>query len=192
MSIEFPGKSIMIDRLNAGVEGDCANTITNNLREILCELINDERVRLPDCVFACAGDHYARRELHRDPKRGYSVLAMTWGPNQGTPVHDHDGKWCVEAVWQGRIEVVQYELLETRGDHYRLEPRTTMTTGVGSAGSLIPPHEYHTIANPDEDGNAVTVHIYSGDMKQCCVFRPDADDSAWYRRERRQLYLDAA
>lgn len=191
MSLEFPGKAIMIEQLNAGVEGDCAETITDRLRGILCELINDDRIHLPECVFACAGDHYARRELHRDPERGYSVLAMTWPPGQGTPVHDHDGRWCVEAVWQGRIEVVQYELLETRGEHFHLEPRTTMTTGVGSAGSLIPPHEYHTIENPGSNRNAVTVHIYSGEMTECCVFSPENGDAGWYRRERRQLYLDA-
>ena len=192
MSLDFPGKSIMIERLDQGVDGDCPETITDNLRDILCELIDDERIELPECVAACAGDHYARRELHRDPQRGYSVLAMTWGPGQGTPVHDHDGRWCVEAVWQGRIEVVQYELMETRGDRYRLEPRTTMTTGVGSAGSLIPPHEYHTIANPDARGNAITVHIYSGEMTRCCIFEPEEDHDGWYRRERRNLYLDAA
>jgi len=117
-------------------------------------------------------------------------MAMTWGPGQATPVHDHCGMWCVEAVWDGQIEVTQYELTRTRGELYCLEPRTTMRAGIGSAGTLIPPHEYHTIRNPLGDRAAVTIHIYSGEMCQCSIFCPEQGD--WHRRERRELHLDAA
>ncbi len=27
---------------------------------------------------------------------------MTWGPGQGTPLHDHAGIWCVEGVVEGK------------------------------------------------------------------------------------------
>lgn len=190
MSLEFSGKDILIQEIQAAVGGQCARTITDCLRDALCRLVQDKRIRLPDCVFEHHPDHYCRRLLHQDAHQGYSVMAMTWGPGQGTPVHDHAGMWCVEAVWQGQIEVVQYELLERNGDRFRLEPRTTMRTGVGSAGSLIPPHEYHTIANPDLERPAVTLHIYAGEMDHCCVFVPEGQD--WYRRQDRRLSLDAA
>ena len=39
---------------------------------------------------------------------------MTWGPGQGTPLHDHAGMWCVEGVLEGRIEVARYDLLDER------------------------------------------------------------------------------
>ena len=190
MSLDFTGKQIMVEGVSNAVNGTCPKAITDCLRDALCDLMHDDRVQLPDCVFDCADDHYARRLLHQDDELGYTIMAMTWGPGQATPVHDHAGMWCVEAVWNGEIEVVQYELVETAGDRFRLEPRTTMRAGVGSAGSLIPPHEYHTIANPDKNRPAVTVHIYSGEMDQCCIFEPLGDD--WYRRKSRQLSLDAA
>jgi 3-mercaptopropionate dioxygenase len=125
----------------------------------LCELMNDERVQLPDCVFDYEADHYCRRLIHQDEQLGYTIMAMTWGPGQSTPVHDHAGMWCVEAVWHGQIEVVQYELIEREQDRFHLEPRTTMRTGVGSAGSLIPPHEYHTIANPTPKSGSHHPHL---------------------------------
>ena len=130
-------------------------------------------MRLPDCVFERASDHYARRELYRSEEHGYSVVAMTWGPGQGTPIHDHAGMWCVEGVWHGSLEITPYELMEQRDGRYRFEPRGTMNAGPGSAGSLIPPHEYHTIRNPSDDATAVSLHIYRGAMTACSVFQPD-------------------
>ncbi|HPN80725.1 cysteine dioxygenase family protein, partial [Dokdonella sp.] len=119
---------------------------------------------------------------------GYNVIAMTWGPGQGTAIHDHCGMWCVEGVWHGEIEVTPYELVERDEGRYRFESRGTMLAGPGSAGSLIPPHEYHTIRNPSDDAVAVSLHIYRGAMTSCAVFRPLSDN--WYERDQRQLSLD--
>lgn len=189
-TLDFDGKQELIDRLDAVMDGDCARTITDCVRNVLCQLVEDKALALPDCVYDCPGDHYGRRLIHKDSRRGYTVMAMTWGPGQKTPIHDHSGMWCVEAVWKGEIEVTQYELTATEGERYCLEPRTTMRAGVGSAGSLIPPHEYHTIANPSARETAVTIHIYAGEMTECCVFQPAEGD--WHERCKRELHLDAA
>jgi predicted metal-dependent enzyme (double-stranded beta helix superfamily) len=190
MSLEFKGKGIVVERVSRAVNAGSTEAITDGLRDVLCDLIHDTRVELPACVFEYHPDHYSRRLLHQDAELGYTIMAMTWGPGQSTPVHDHNGMWCVEAVWSGQIEVVQYELVEQHDTAYRLERRTTMRTGVGSAGSLIPPHEYHTIANVDPERAAVTVHIYAGEMDHCCVFEPRRGN--WYERRDRDLSLDAA
>ena len=72
--------------------------------------------------------------------------------------------WCVEGVWNGALEIVQYELLDQEAERYHFRPVGSIQAGPGSAGSLIPPHEYHTIRNPSEDAVAVSLHIYSGRM----------------------------
>ena len=190
MTLEFEGKQELIRRIDAVIDGQCAATTTQCVRDVLCAMMQEKSLNLPRCVYDSPTDHYARRLVHKDPGRGYTIMAMTWGPGQATPVHDHSGMWCVEAVWEGQIEVTQYELSEVRGDLYKLEPRTTMRAGIGSAGSLIPPHEYHTIRNPLSDQCAVSIHIYSGEMCQCSVFRPYQGE--WHRREQRDLQLDAA
>jgi len=191
MSQNFPGKLLLVDQISAAVRGeDCPKGITDCVRDALCRLVRDSRVSLPECVRESNPDHYCRRMLHRDDELGYTVMAMTWAPGQGTPIHDHAGLWCVEAVCLGQIEVTQYELVDRHNERYRLEPRATMRTGVGSAGSLIPPHEYHTIANPQAEGNAVTLHVYAGDMDCCGVY--EQMDAHWYRRLACPLALDAA
>jgi len=189
LALDFPGATRLVDSLTAAVCHDCPTDITDALRNTLCELIKDPSVKLPQCCYERAADHYARRELYRSEQHGFSVIAMTWGPGQGTPIHDHAGMWCVEGVWHGSLEITPYELIEQQDDRYHFESRGTMNVGPGSAGSLIPPHEYHTIRNPAREGNAVTVHVYRGSMTQCAVFRPI--DNRWYSRDQRQLSLDA-
>ncbi|MGA9341494.1 MAG: cysteine dioxygenase family protein [Rhodanobacteraceae bacterium] len=188
LTLDFPGCKRLVDAIDAAVCHDCQNSITEALRVALCRLIRDSDVQLPECVFDAASDHYARREIYRSETHGYDVIAMTWGPGQGTPVHDHAGMWCVEGVWAGQLEVTPYELVDQRDDRFHFEKRGTMQAGPGSAGSLIPPHDYHTIRNPSADDIAVSVHIYSGAMTSCSVFQPI--DGNWYARDVRQLSLD--
>lgn len=191
MSLEFQGKDLIVQSMTDAIKaGTCDNTITSNVRQALCELMADDRIELPPEAFVNDSDEYARRLIHRDEELKFTIMAMTWGPSQATPIHDHDGLWCVEAVWHGQIEVVQYELTQDLGERVHFEPRTTMVAGPGSAGSLIPPHEYHTIANPASNQTAVTLHIYADALERCCVFQPT--ENGWYQRIEKQLSLDAA
>jgi predicted metal-dependent enzyme (double-stranded beta helix superfamily) len=189
LSLEFPGARQLIDAIDAAVALPDQTALTDTLRNALCRLIRDAGVRLPECVFEREDDHYARRELYRSEEHGYSVVAMTWGPQQGTPIHDHAGMWCVEGVWQGSLEVTPYELVESKDGRYRFEPRGTMNAGPGSAGSLIPPHEYHTILNPSDDAIAVSLHIYRGPLDECAKFYPAG--AGWYTCDHCRLSLDS-
>ncbi|MEO5622162.1 MAG: cysteine dioxygenase family protein [Dokdonella sp.] len=186
--LEFPGARQLVEAIDEAVALSDQTAVTTTLREAMCKLICDPNVRLPECVFEREDDHYARRELYRSERHGYSVVAMTWGPRQGTPIHDHAGMWCVEGVWQGFLEVTPYELIESHDERYRFEPRGTMNAGAGSAGSLIPPHEYHTILNPSEEAIAVSLHIYRRPLDTCAKFYPA--DAGWYVRDTCTLALD--
>jgi 3-mercaptopropionate dioxygenase len=188
--VAFPGQAKLIRALDAAVEHGDQHAITSALRNTLCTLIRDHDVQLPDCVHEPITDHYARRELYRSGRHGYSVVAMTWGPGQGTPVHDHSGLWCVEGVWDGELEITQYELLERDGERFRFRAAGGMHAGPGSAGSLIPPHEYHSIRNASPDAVAISLHIYKAPMECCSMFMPQ--DGEWYRRAARELATDEA
>jgi predicted metal-dependent enzyme (double-stranded beta helix superfamily) len=188
LNLEFPGCRKLVEAVDRAVSAGDDQAIADALRGTLCRLIRDDEVELPACVFEAVDDHYARRELYTSDTHGYSVVAMTWGPGQGTPIHDHSGMWCVEGVWRGQLEVCQFELVERDAERFRFRAVGAMQAGPGSAGSLIPPHEYHTIRNPSDDAIAVSLHIYKGKMTCCSVFRP-ADDE-WFARDRRVLCLD--
>jgi hypothetical protein len=117
--VDFQGRDKLVAAIDMAVAAGDEHAVTAALRNALCKLIKDHDVQLPACVHDPIQDHYARRELYRSPEHGYSVVAMTWGPGQGTPVHDHSGLWCVEGVWDGELEIVQYELLERDGERFR-------------------------------------------------------------------------
>lgn len=188
MGIEFRGREKLIHALDVAVGAGDTREVMQALRGALCRMIRDREVELPGCVNESRADHYARRELYRSDEHGYSVVAMTWGPGQGTPIHDHSGMWCVEGVWRGELEVVQYELLEHDEARYRFRPAGAIQAGPGTAGSLIPPHEYHTIRNPSGDDITVSLHIYQDRMTCCSVFEPAGGE--WYARGERTLRLD--
>ncbi|ALN85671.1 cysteine dioxygenase type I family protein [Lysobacter capsici] len=188
--LDFPGHDKLVAAIDAAVNAGDEHAVTAALRNTLCKMIRDRDVNLPDCVFDPIQDHYARRELYRSPELGYSVVAMTWGPGQGTPMHDHSGLWCVEGVWDGELEITQFELLEREGENFRFRAAGGMHAGPGSAGSLIPPHEYHTIRNASNDAVAVSLHIYKAPMECCSMFEPR--DGEWFQRVDKTLKTDEA
>lgn len=188
MGIDFPGRDRMIRAFDAAMQAADTSATMRGLRSALCDAIHSGEVRLPALVFEGCEGHYARRELYCSPEHGYCVVAMTWSPGQGTPIHDHAGMWCVEGVWQGALDVVQYELREHDDTRYRFVPAGAIRAGAGSAGSLIPPHEHHTICNASDRELAISVHVYQDRMTHCAVFEPIGGE--WYARGERSLGLD--
>ena len=188
--LDFPGHDKLVAAIDAAVGAGDEHAVTAAIRNAMCRLIRDRDVALPACVYDPIDDHYARRELYRSPVHGYSVVAMTWGPGQGTPIHDHCGLWCVEGVWDGELEITQYELLEQDGERFRFRAAGGIHAGPGSAGSLIPPHEYHAIRNASSDAIAVSLHIYKAPMEACSMFVPQ--DGEWYVRASKVLPQDQA
>ena len=124
-------------------------------------------------------DAYARRLLHRDPQGRYSAIVMTWGPGQGTAVHDHGGLWCVEGVVDGEIAVTQYLVQQETDGYYRVTPIGSLLAGTGSAGCLIPPTDHHVLANARPAKASVTLHVYGGDLDDCKVFLPATPDGRY-------------
>ncbi len=132
-------------------------------------------------------ERYARRLVHRDPQNRYTVLAMVWNVGQGTPLHDHAGMWCVECVYRGRIRVTSFTCHggDPERDIVQFQKETVIHAGVGEAGALIPPFEYHVLENAGETP-AITLHVYGGEMDHCHIFEPL--ENGWVRRFRELSY----
>ena len=143
------------------------------------DMLGQRRLTLPDAFTTPRPDAYARRLLHRDPRGRYSVIVMTWGPGQGTAVHDHGGLWCVEGVVDGEIAVTQYLVQQDSDGYYRVTPIGSLLAGTGSAGCLIPPTDHHVLANARPSRASVTLHVYGGDLDDCKVFLPATPDGRY-------------
>lgn len=183
------GCEALCTALDAAVAGERGvEQVTARVEQTLKELIHHGEVLLPEHLCRPCCDCYARRLVHKSEELGYTVVAMVWGVGQGTPLHDHSGMWCVEAVLDGRIEVVQYELVEEAAGRYRFAPRGSVLAGPGSAGSLIPPFEYHTMTNVDARPS-MSIHVYQSEMVECRAFKPG--DEGWYEPYQRRLSYTA-
>lgn len=184
------GLDVLLPRLEAAVRLGEAHAITERVKRDLAELIAARSLRFPDAFRRPGARSYARRLLHRDMQLGYTAVVMAWGPGQGTPLHDHAGIWCVEGVVEGEMDVAQFELVEeAAGGLCRFAERGRVHTGPGSAGALIPPFEYHTLANALTHETSVTLHIYGGEMDHCSIFEPRAAGT-FLRRSKTLRYDD--
>jgi 3-mercaptopropionate dioxygenase len=185
------GVSQLIARIDSAVTLRDADAITQRIKQELQDAICAGTVELPARFHRVRPDTYARRLLHRNDALGYTAVVMTWGPRQRTPLHDHAGIWCVEGVVEGAMDVTRFDLIE---DHaasagaYSFQEKGCIHPAVGSAGSLIPPFDYHILANA-LDRPSITLHVYGGEMTTCHVFEP-ADGGRYVKRDRALCYDD--
>jgi predicted metal-dependent enzyme (double-stranded beta helix superfamily) len=174
-----PGLSELIARLDRSVEAGSPEAITAAVKSDLEHMLGGRKLTLPGAFTTPRPDAYARRLLHRDPQGRYSAIVMTWGPGQGTAVHDHGGLWCVEGVVEGEIAVTQYLVKREPDGFYRVTPIGSLLAGTGSAGCLIPPTDHHVLANARPARASVTLHVYGGDLDDCKVFLPATADGRY-------------
>jgi predicted metal-dependent enzyme (double-stranded beta helix superfamily) len=174
-----PGLAELITRLDQSVEAGTPQAITAAVKADLEYILGERKLSLPPALTVPRPDAYARRLLHRDPRGRYSAIVMTWGPGQGTAVHDHGGLWCVEGVVDGEIAVTQYLVTAENDGFYRVTPIGSLLAGTGSAGCLIPPTDHHVLANARPERASVTLHIYGGDLDDCKVFLPATGDGRY-------------
>ena len=176
---DCPGLSNLIARLDRSVEAGSVASITAAVKADLETVLGSRALALPEEFMRPRAEAYARRLLHRDPKGRYSAIVMTWGPGQGTAVHDHGGLWCVEGVVDGEIAVTQYLVQQDTDGYYRVTPIGSLLAGTGSAGCLIPPTDHHVLANARPTRASVTLHVYGGDLDDCKVFLPATADGRY-------------
>jgi hypothetical protein len=92
-------------------------------------------------------------------------------------------------VVAGQMNVTRFDLAETVGDRFRFTQVEEVRAGVGSSGALIPPYEYHVLANALHDQPSITLHIYGGEMDHCSIYEP-GDDGLWTRCVKTLRYDD--
>ena len=177
----------LIRRLDRAMDSPGDDVRCRSVKQVLVEVVKDGGEFLDPRFLAPTPDCYARRLIHRDPQGRYTALAMVWDRGQGTPLHDHAGMWCVECVYRGKIRVTSYSVHggDPERDLVRFERESVVNAGVGEAGALIPPFEYHVLENAGETP-AVTIHVYGGEMNHCHIFEPA--DGGYLRKFRELRY----
>ena len=187
---ENPTLKTLCHRISAAIDAGSVEKTVQQVREALVSAIDGEELTLPEAATECCDGAYGRHLLFKCPQAKFSILVLTWSPGQGTPLHDHDEHWGVEAVFQGKIKVSNYKHLGTSDDGLeRLELVESIVAGRGEAGHLIPPYEYHTIENALGNESSITIHVYSQELTECSVFEPVEENL--YKRVKKDLSYDS-
>ncbi|MBY0437859.1 MAG: cysteine dioxygenase family protein [Burkholderiales bacterium] len=101
-------------------------------------------------------DTYTRHLLYADPNGLFSILALVWGPGQGSPVHGHH-TWCCVGVYAGELTESFYRL--SPGDPHPVEVRTVTRPAGDSCFDSGTDGGIHRIVN--RSGSiAISIHIY--------------------------------
>jgi predicted metal-dependent enzyme (double-stranded beta helix superfamily) len=100
-------------------------------------------------------DSYSRHLLHADPQGLFSILAIVWGPGQGSPVHAHH-TWCAVGVYAGEITESHYHA--PPGAPYPVKTGT-VRRGPGDSCFDSGRSGIHRIAN-ESDELAISIHVY--------------------------------
>jgi predicted metal-dependent enzyme (double-stranded beta helix superfamily) len=85
----------------------------------------------------------------------FSILAIAWGPGQGSPVHAHH-TWCAVGVHAGELTESHYRLAP--GNPHPVEVRCT-TRGPGDTCFDGGREGIHRIVNRS-DRLAISIHVY--------------------------------
>jgi predicted metal-dependent enzyme (double-stranded beta helix superfamily) len=177
-----------VRRLDAAVSAADVESITRQVQREIENALVPGRLRLDERFRRTRTDHYARRLLHRDPARRYTVLVLAWAPGQGTPIHDHPNLWSVEGVLEGELEVTQFAPIKEEAHRCRFAPVESHRVVAGDANFLIPPFEYHALTNDLTDRPCLTLHVFGGELMEMNTF--DSVGNGWYERSLRRVAYD--
>jgi len=176
----FPGLTEIIRLVDEAVGARDGAAIVADLSARLPELIARHAGNLGADLLRPDPRGYRRIELHHCPIRGYQILAMVWGPGQGTPVHDHRDVWGVESVWCGELLVADFRATSVAGDLLRLAPVDAVHLHRGEVVGLTPEQGLHLCRNPSQREVAVSLQVYARPLDQFNVYL-DAGEG-WYQR----------
>jgi len=176
----FPGLPEVIGLVEQALQLRRTEAMNAHLAQFLPPLMKRLRAHLPQQLLQPDPLGYRRFDLHHCPIHGYQILAMVWGPGQGTPVHDHAEQWGIEAVMLGELQTVRYAPIETAGTAVRLRATEVIDLGSGGVEFIDPAHGLHLCRNPSMRAVTVTLHVYARPLDVFGVYEDQGD--GWHLR----------
>lgn len=127
---------------------------------ILTNAILSNRLPLPQCFRWPRIDDYRTHLLYKAD--GFNIMAISWAGGQSTPIHDHAGQWCVEAVVEGHIQTQSFRHRGREMGYHILHPiRVMENLKPGQAACWVPPFEFHQVKNRGPK-RAVAIQVCGG------------------------------
>lgn len=114
----------------------------------------------------------ASRELYRDGRHGFVLLAHTEPAGLYRPPHDHGRGWVIYALQQGSIEMGSYARIDGADGSVQLVKRDTAVLRAGQVQVYLPGDIHDTRCL---DGPALLLRFTGRDLKS-------AQEAQWVKR----------
>ena len=116
-----------------------------------------------DWLAALHKDAPESREMYRDPKHGFVLLAHTETAGLYRPPHDHGRAWVIYAVQRGEVEMGTYARLQEPGGGIQLVKRDATLVRAGQVQVYLPRdiHDTQCIS-----GTALLFRFTARDLKK--------------------------
>lgn len=103
------------------------------------------------------------RELYRDPRHGFVLLAHTETEGRYRPPHDHGRSWVIYGVLQGEMEMGTYARFDDPSDGPRLVKRGSTLVRPGDVQVYLPGDIHDTLC---VRGPAIQYRFTARDLRQ--------------------------
>ena len=130
------------------VWGPLSTEVISGCRRHLEELLKAPATE--DWLSALHIEAPANRELYRDPKHGFMLLAHTEPTGLYRPPHDHGRGWVIYALQCGEIEMGTYARIENADDTVQLVKRNSTLVRPGQVQVYLPGdiHDTRCVTGP--------------------------------------------
>jgi len=142
---------------------------TDRVEDYLRETLVDPRTLQPYLNFAST--HYTRNLVYRCPL--FELMTICWDVGQVSRIHNHAGQQCWMAVPVGKLDVQNYEVVETdrKSGYCRLREANRFVMDPQHPGHVAAELPVHAVLNPPEYGQrAASLHVYSRPYDRCLVY----------------------
>lgn len=152
--------------------------------DLIIDLMHRVKIRhdeIEECL-VFSKESYARNLFHKNSR--FEVLVMCWGPNQVSPIHDHDQSFSVEKIYSGRILCNNYQRIDADKDEIIETAEYIAKDGdviFGRQGDI------HRIATVDNE-SAVSIHLYAPPLKMMKSFNLENKTAQWIKLKYLYIY----
>lgn len=136
------------------------------------ELVSSVQAELVKLTKASPSEHWLRvlhdespssKELYRDPKHGFLLLAHSEPTGLYRPPHDHGAGWVIYALQRGSMEICTYARVKDENGHVRLVQRDVTALRAGEARVYLPGDIHDTRC---ANGPSLLFRFTERDLKQ--------------------------
>lgn len=163
-------------------ETDNHNDIVKRVKPALKKLLKNNNFNPIINKNLKVDSRYLRYLIYSDPDEKFFVFTMVWPPNQEAPIHDHNGTWGIEGVYEGRLRVKNFIKLPDK-DKIKLKILSQFILNQNEIADLTEKLNIHKVENLDKQ--SISIHVYGENLIKMNVYEKlnNNDDDEYSIRE---------